>query len=290
MARTIEEIYNEMAQEKATLTSLNGLEPAGVDNATNFIASLTSGSQMANWRLMMWVCAFGIYVHEKLFDKHLEELEAVKKTMKVGTPLWYRDQALIFQYGDALTWNGNQYLYDPVNTVNQIIKRAAVIEVGGQVRIKVAKLNGSNLPIPLAAAEENSFLNYMQQVKVAGTNIAIINRSADLLRLELKVYYDPLLMSPTGGLISSPSTQPVEDAINAYIEELPFNGKLGLVELTDAIQAAAGVVSPHITLAEAKVGTLPEVSISEYYTAEAGYMSINPNYPLNTTITYVANV
>jgi hypothetical protein len=49
MARSIEEIYNEMLAEKANHSQLD---------------SLTSTSQAAVWRGLFWVVAFGIYTLE----------------------------------------------------------------------------------------------------------------------------------------------------------------------------------------------------------------------------------
>src|SRR5690606_22382174 len=94
----------------------------------------------------------------------------------VGTLIWYRQQCFEFQYGDSLTWNGNKYVYAVPNTLKQIIKRAAVVDSGGQVVIKIAKLSGTT-PVPLSAGELSAFDAYINQVKFAGTNILTISRT-----------------------------------------------------------------------------------------------------------------
>ena len=234
--------------------------------------------------------AFGIWVHEVLFDKHKEEVEALIEDLIVGTVRWYQAQALLFQYGDSLQWIDERYQYPTIDPLAQIVKRAAVIEVGPQVRIKIAKLDVSGLPEPLTAAELAAFVLYINRIKVAGTDIAVISRVADLLKVTADVYYDPLVLDATGQRLDTPGSYPVEDAINGYIQNLPFNGVFSLTELQDEIQKAVGVVDPRLTTVEAKYGATPYVSIDRVYTADAGHMVIDPLFPLNTTLNYIASV
>lgn len=289
MARDIQHIYDSAILEKETLNSLSDLQP-NIDSSQTLLSDLNSSSKVARWRLMIWVMSFMIWLHEQLFDTHKEEIESRASELITGTKLWYRDQALKWQYGDSLVWNGKRYEYAAINTSTQIIKRAAVIEVGGQVRIKVAKLDGTGLPVPLTTTEKDSFVAFMQKIKFAGTNILIISRTADLLKLSITVHYDPLILSATGELLSSPGTRPVDDAITSYIQSLPFNGILDLSALIDVIQTAQGVLSPFINSADAKYGTLPYQSFTDFYQSEAGHLTIDPAFPLTSTITYVQNV
>ncbi len=196
----------------------------------------------------------------------------------------------MFQYGDALHWIDNKYKYLTINIANQIIKRAAVIEAGGQVRIKVAKLDLLGLPAPLSVAEVTAFKAYIGQIKFAGTKISVISREADLLKISFDVTHDPLVVNGSGELIIDPSTKPVEKAINDYIQNLPFNGILNLTSLTDAIQKAEGVIDPVLNSAEGKYGALAYQTIVKNYNADAGHMKIDPAYPLSLTINYLPNV
>jgi hypothetical protein len=191
----------------------------------------------------------------------------------------------LFHYGDSLTRNGVQYTYPIITPANQIIERAAVNDVAGQVRIKVAKLSGG-LPIKLTTTELTAFQAYITQIKFAGTNVDVISRAADLLKIAYNVKYDPLVLSATGELLSTPGVFPVVDAINAYIQELPFDGILNLTKLTDAIQVAQGVIDPVIQSSEAKFGALAYFPIVDNYNADAGHMLIDPAFPLSTQITY----
>jgi hypothetical protein len=288
MARTINEIYDQMVAEKQTASSLNGLQPS-TDNATNLLSDLSTSSKVAIWRLLFYVTAVAIWILEKLFDVFKEEVTEIANRAYTGTVLWYQQICFDFQYGDTLTWNGNNYEYAVIDPAKQIIKRAAVVDIGGQIVIKVAKLSGTT-PTPLTAGELTSFSVYMKNVKFAGTNMSIISRVADLLKISYDVVYDPLVLKPTGESIINTGVFPVEDAINNYISNLPFNGTLNLTKLTDEIQKAEGVVDPIINYAEAKYGTLSYVTIVNNYNANAGHMAIDAAFPLSSTINYIANV
>lgn len=288
MARSIAEIYNEMITEKESSAALDALLPAD-ETYENLLANLTSASKVAAWRLLFFIVAVSIWIHETLFDNFRDEIEARAAELYVGVPLWYRDQCYKFQYGDELVWDGLKYGYAEIDEEALIIERAAVIEVGSQVRIKVAKLE-ADLPAPLTTDELEAFELYMNSIKVAGTNIAVISRDADLLKVAYTVYYDPLVMNSDGELISDDTIKPVEIAINNYIQELPFDGVLNLTKLTDQVQAAEGVIDPLLTTAEAKYGLLEYEAIAREYNADAGHMKIDPLFPLSTQITYIADV
>lgn len=289
MARDTSEIYDAAVLAKQNVGSLTDLQPS-IDNSQTLLNDLTTPSKVARWRIWLWTIAEMIGLHEIKFDEHKAEIEARANELITGTKLWYRDQALSWQFGDALLWNGNRYEYPSINATTQIIKRAAVVEVGGQVQIKVAKLDGAGLPTPLTTNELSAFSSYIQLIKFAGTNILLISREADLLKLNATIFYNPLLMSTTGELLSSPGIFPVNDAITNFIQRLPFNGRLDLSELNDAIQGAIGVVSPFINSAQAKYGTLAYTAFSDFYQSEAGHLTIDPLNPLDATITYEAYV
>ncbi|WPC10730.1 hypothetical protein LEQ05_12810 [Riemerella anatipestifer] len=91
----------------------------------------------------------------------------------------------------------------------------------------------------------------MSEIKDAGVKITIINYLPDILRLQMKIYRDPLVLDPNGQSILT-GKKPVEDAIKAYLKKLPFNGELVLAHLVDELQKVEGVRIPNITLAESK--------------------------------------
>lgn len=296
MARTILEIYNEMISEKESNAQLSALQPA-IDTGQTLLTDLTSASKVAIWRLLFFVVAVGIWSHEKIFDLHKAEIEQRATEIVSGTLRWYRDQALKFQYGDALIWNDEilKFEYAPTSTGAKIVAQASATEPAGsnnQVRIKVARLNTSNELEPLDPSQATAFYNYINQIKFAGTNVAITNISADLLKLQIEVVYNPLLLTNTGELISDPGVYPVRDAINNFIKFLPFDAIFNRNKFIDAMQSATGVVDPIINVIEAKTGALPYVAINQNYVANAGYLTIDPAFALSdpTVIIYTPQI
>jgi len=284
---SISEYYNQLISEKETFQQLNNLTPVP-DGATVLAQDVSSGSKVALWRLMLWISAYCAWIIDQLTIQHKSEMLALKQRLITGTAQWYQEQCFRFQYGHDLVWNDSIYDYQTADENSKIIKRAAVKSNGSVVSIKVAKLI-NEVPSPLSTAEKTSFEEYISQIQFAGININIITAAADLMKLDLKVYYDPLVMSPDGSLILNSALFPVEEALSSFLGELPFNGVLNLTKLVDAIQAAEGVIDPILNSAEAKYGNLSYIEIEENYTSYAGYMKIDPNIPLSTQIQYVSN-
>lgn len=282
MARTITQIYNEIITEKETQSELSAIVP-NPETASNLFADVTSNSKVAIWRLIFWVVAVSIWTHEKLFDEHAIEIEARANEIVTGTLRWYRDQALKFQYGDLLQWDDDllKYNYLPGSTGLKVVKMASAIQVSDQVRIKVAKDNGTGGLEPLTPTQQTSFTTYMNRIKFAGTNIQITNVNPDRLKLQLTINYDPLLLDSTGLLISDGTTFPVVDAINGYIQNLPFDGTFNLTNFIDAIQNAVGVVDPVLVSCEARTGASLFAPTGQNYIADAGYLIIDPSFPLD---------
>lgn len=285
MARTIQEIYDAMALEKSEQSALTGLVPE-VDTAQALLQDVTSPSKVARWRLWLWVVATAMWVHEKLWDQHRAEVDAIVAAAHIGTPRWYVQQALAFQYGYELVLVGNVFQYPAIVPEAQIVKRAAIVETGGTAILKVAKLV-SGVVTALTSAEVAAFSAYIDDIRLAGTAINILTDDPDLLHVEYTVEYDPNVLTSTGALITDPDVFPVRDAITAFIANLPFNGKLVLNNMTDAVQAATGVVNPTLTTARAKWGALPYAAINVRYSSHAGHMAIDPALPLSATLTYV---
>ena len=289
MSRTISQIYDAIIAEKETFSSLDTLVP-NPDTAQTFLTNLTSSSKVAIWRLWAWVFAVAIWSHEKIFDEHVAEIEALSLTIVAGTKPWYVRQSLLFQYGDALIWDSSllKYAYAVGSTGIKVVFRASVIEVANQLRIKIAKDSGGGVLAPLSGPEETAFTSYINTIKFAGTNISVTNINADTLKLIILINYDPLILTSDGEIILTPGTFPVEDAINDYIKNLPFDGTFNKNRLIDAMQAVEGVIDPEVNTCEARTGANPFVATGPNYVADAGYLVIDPSFPLNANITYNA--
>ena len=291
MARSITYWYDIIIAEKNTMSNLNSLQP-NVDSSQALLSDVTTTSKIARWRLWVWCVAVSAYAVDVLFDLQKIELEAISLRSRFGTLPWYVWTAKNFQYGDPLpdplVWENNQYVYSPIVPEHRIIKMAAAIEAGNTVNLKVAKLVGT-VTTKLDITEKTAFVSYMTdatKVKPAGVVVNVISDDPDDLRLYVTIKYDPLVMMATGELLALPGVFPVNDKINKFIADMPFNGVLELCNLVDVIQSATGVVSVYITDAQARYGANPFVSFPERYLANAGYLIIDVGTPLNTSITY----
>ena len=241
MARTIEQINNEIIKAKES-------EPA--------LAGLTSTSKVAIWRLWAYITAFVIYTLELVFDQHKAEVLDALTQQKPHTARWYRNKALAFQYGFDL--HSETDLFDNTGKSKEeienskIIKYSAVTEVETESRliVKIATEQGGELQ-PISQAQKASFDAYINEIRDAGVRITTINYLPDILKLQMKIYRDPLVLDENGQSILT-GEKPVEKAIKEYFKKLPFNGELVLAHLVDALQQVEGVKIPHIILAESK--------------------------------------
>jgi len=236
MARTLEQIQSSILAEKANKTEL---------------ADLTSTSKTAIWRLMIYIMSFAIYAFEIILDKHYSDVTQKLTEEKAHTARWYRSKALAFQFGfdlnyDTDTFNNEGYTTDQIEN-SKIIKYSAVVEAENDSRliVKIAGETDGELN-KLNDQEVKSFKAYMQEIRDAGVKLTVINYEADKLFLDLMIYYDPLVLSSNGQHLGDPDKYPVNDAIQQYMRELPFNGELVLAHLVDRLQRVEGVIIPTI--------------------------------------------
>ena len=285
MARTIAEIYDEIIVEKQSMASLTNLQPS-IDDSQTLLDDLNTTSKVGVWRLWFWVVAFAIYSHELLFDVFSSDIDNKANKIIAGTPLWYQTKSFEFQYGDSLTWNGAQYVYSTINTANQIVKRCAVVDLGYQVRFKVAKLDINGNPESLSGSELTAFNSYINQIKFAGTPTSTTSGSGDDLKINVEIQRNAQIIDGLGFLIDDPSINPVLDAIKSYIGNLPFNGTFNMADLTDAIQNANGVIDVRLNSSMAKYGALTYSDTTQNYIADSGYLVLDE---INSVITYTTN-
>lgn len=288
MARSITYWYDIIIAEKDTMSNLNRYQP-NADTSQQLLVDVTSTSKVARWRLWIWCVAACAMAFDVILDLFKIELSAIAQNSRYGSLPWYVVIAKEYQEGYNLIWQNSQYEYIAIDVTAQIITLAASDETTTSVILKVAK-TVSGVATPLTTIEKTAFEAYVNRRKPGGINVHIISDLPDDLRLYVAVGYNPLMLTSTGESLLTPGTFPVEEAIEAYIQNLPFNGTLELMNVIDAIQLASGVDSAYISNAEARYGSNPFVSFAERYNANAGHLIIDVLNPLNTTITYTANV
>ena len=229
--------------------------------------------------IMFYIVASSMFVVERMFDVLRISVDDALAQRLTHNRQWYTNTAREFQFGDAI--NPETGRYDVIDTSKLIINHAAVDEIDGMLRLKVATMDGEELA-PLAPNQLSAFTGYMELVKDAGVKIEIITAPGDDLRLVIDILYDPLVLDDSGQALDG-SGEPAKDAILNYIKNLPFNGEFRIVALTDALQAAQGVVIPTVISAESKYAAWDWSVINVRVKPNSGYMVIADG---NLTINY----
>lgn len=285
MARNISTIQNQIITNKESYTELDGLD---------------STSQTSKWNLFTYIVAVSISFLEQIIDLFKVDIET-KLTNKVsGTANWIKANLLLFQYSvtdPQIVEIDSDFniTYPVVNTNLQIIKQVAIDTLENNiVRIKVAK---ENPPVPLIANEKSAVEGFLSEIMPAGINTTVISEPSDKILIEGIVYYN--------GMYSSVISANTQTAINTYLQNLPFGGKVVVSELQEVILNVTGVKDINITRIQARkdatsfvyggnttiyqlLGTVSDVN-NRFYTTYAGYLvpETTTNYTLNDTLTYV---
>lgn len=281
MARTIDEIRSEMIAAKEATPELSGL---------------SNSSNVSVWRLIFNVCAIAISIVENLYDLIQKQVLEDAQSGVNGTLQWHAQQTLEYQHGDVLVFNRETggLDYANVNTDLQIVKLSASNDDStGKVYVKAAKIV-ANQAAALSLEELNGLISYWEQKKFAGTKLTVLSEAPDKLHINYRVIYNGTVLNEDGELLADLSIKPVEDAINNYLIDFGltnFNGNFQLMLMTDAIQAALGVVNVVNTIATAVKDddtgfTDIKADDNNIYETVAGYMVIDPSFPLSSNITY----
>lgn len=273
MARTISQIQAALVAAKSADTTLSGL---------------SSTSNTAIWLLWTYIVAVCQWTLENLFDAHKAEVTSLIALQKPHSLQWYVSKAKKFQYGISLPPDSDEYeIVPPVDPNVLIVKYAAAVELVNLVRIKVARLTGGVLA-PLLPLQLTAFSAYITRVKDAGVRIQVTSGNPDNLQLKVAVFYDPLILNANGSRLDGTSTTPVKDAINDFLEHLPFNGLFVINNLIAALQEVEGVRIAEIVSAQANYGLTSYLPVTYEYLPDAGYMILDSLY-FDTYVTYTGH-
>jgi len=249
MARTIADIQQTIIAAK---------------NADTTLAGLNSSSATAIWLLWTYIVAVCHWTLENLFDAHRKEVADLLEASRPHTLQWYVPRAKQYQHGDTLPPDSDVYATPTTDPAVRIIQFAAAAELTTLVRIKAATLAGGTLA-PLTSGQLTAFAAYMQQIKDAGVRLQVTSGSPDVLRVAVRIYYDPLVLDSSGARLDGTAATPVKNAVKQFLTTLPFNGLFILNSLVGAIEAVEGVRIAEIVLAEATYASLPFTPVTVEY-------------------------
>lgn len=292
MQRSISYWYDYLINVKQQNSGLNDYLPLS-DDAQTFLSDLTSTSKVARWRFTYWVVATGYFALDALMQLFFIDLKAMIESSQWGTLPWYISICKAYQHGDALVTDKLFTKYAVIDTTKQIVALAAAQGIEGVINLKVAKLVGG-VPTQLTSLEETGFKAYIKSVKPPTVNVVVINLPSDQLRLYMEVIYDANVLTATGESILNPGVFPVEDKVNEYLalfgSDKGFNSYYELMRQVDYVQSAPEVIACYVLNASARDGANPFSNFAQRYNPKSGHLVIDPSTPLNTTITYTANV
>ena len=232
--------------------------------------------------------AAGVHLSIQEYQQLKIDIEALLKQLKPNKPGWYANKAKLFQFGMEL--NGDTDSYDNSGLTSdqveamQVVKFADAYEPANKsvTFLKIATGSEGNRQ-PLPDYQYTAFVNYINRIAGAGIHIKVINEPADDIKLELDIYYDPLIMDNEGRLLNGDNDTPVPDAVDNYLDGIDFNGIYSDMRLIDALQAVDGVVIPQLKYVASRHGTYTEFSpINAFEVAYSGYYKIlDDNLKLN---------
>lgn len=240
----------------ATLQELIGLI-LSLKESNPHLQGLSSASKTSVWRNMLETVAFMIFNFQEALRLHMKEIDEKIATQKIPNEKWYRERALYFQYGFELDpdsyvgaflptykdGNGDIVMATEQNIEDsRIIKYASVtpnISGNGMKRISM-KIAGENMDEIIPTEKALAFKTYIERIQATGDHIVVVNFLPDILLLQYKICYDPLILHPDGMSIIT-GEYPVKIAIERFLKNLPFNGELSVESLENALQAVNGV-------------------------------------------------
>lgn len=230
--------------------------------------------------ITFFIVATAISLVYKVFAQFKIDILSILKNNKAHTPNWYATRAKEFQFGHELVHETDQYdnsaLTPDQIEAARVVKFAAAIEASDQsvLFLKVAtEKNGTKQPIQ--NAQLVALTSYIGRIKDAGVRISLINSPGDNLRLEMDIYYNPLILDNEGKRLDGSNDTPVQDAIRGYISNLSFNGFYYNQSLIDSLQVVDGVDIAELIQASSKYGTLVNFRpINARSIPHAGYYQI----------------
>lgn len=197
-----------------------------------------SGSKVAEWQLWTYVVAAAIHAFEIILDLFRREVDDLTARITAGTKLWYAETCYRFQNGHTLVFDkeASRFYYAQDDPDSRIVKVVAVNEGYKTVSIRVAKTDAQGRIVPLSESERKNLSDYFDTLHTTGIPTTIVSTTADTIRYNLEVYYDP-------SVPSSVVRENVEKALGEFKTSLSFDAKFYAGQLESKVMKVGGVVT-----------------------------------------------
>lgn len=269
MAQTFEEILTDINNAQAEHPELNGLN---------------SVSPVSFWNLIKNMFALLSLNLQLGFDKFRTEIDTLIVSQQIGTLPWYVDKLKEFQYGDTLTVEDNNVMYAVEDLDKKIIAQASASEVivanKSELLLKAVKAGDNDTLVPLGINENDALTEYINNIKFAGVTINLISAAADVIKLNMTVELNLLMVNSDGSAIGNAGLFPVKEAIITYFKMLPFDGTLYWNKLIDHLQAMPEVKDAIITASWSYQNTV-YTPFTRLYNSYSGHLVLDENSVIN---------
>ena len=233
--------------------------------------------------------ATAMFVMQELFERFKIDISEILNAQQSGTVNWYAYKAMLFQFGMNLVPETDRYdntgLTAEQIAAMRVVHYAAAVEARDKsiLYIKIATDGEPGERKPLSPAKLIAFKSYLNEISYAGVRLSVINDPPDEMRLEIDIYYDPMVLDESGRRLDGTDNTPVQNAIRNFLKNLPFNGTYTNQGLVDTLQVIDGVHIAEIKSASSRFGVFTEFTeINAREIAHAGYYKISdPNLILN---------
>lgn len=274
MAQTIDQIKKVMTDKfiyHSTIITVYGLDPAKTFEEQFSPVSVES--------IIFYITAYAMYSQQVIFDAFKLAINTIVDKERWGRLGWYEKMALLYQSGrqlvDEQDYYDNTGLTSDEIATEQIVKFCAAKELeDGQVIIKLAKGEVGAL-VKLSDLEVLGVQAYINRIRPAGVSPTCVSLDADLLKTQLLIQYDALILDGTGKRLDGTNDTPVISAINSYLSSIKFNGEYSNMALVDAVQQVDGVTIVDLTAAWSKYSQFNYVLINSRYQPQAGFMNLD---------------
>lgn len=231
MSRTLTEIYNEAVNTRNKYLELT---------------ELTNDSKMSIINSFTWVVATAIYSFETLMDVFTTDIAKIFSARINGTPAYYANAMLKWQYGDDLILNedGTQFSYPSVDEAKRLITKVSYqIAYSSDYRddiliLKVAKGAKDSLS-RLSDDELISARSYLSKIKFAGVKCNVVSRNGDILVPRVDVYYD-------GAISKEELYKNIDFALINFMSNMDFDSAVYAHRVIDVIMSVDHVVDVHV--------------------------------------------
>lgn len=203
-------------------------------------------SKMSVLDAFTWVTSACIWTFENILDVFKVDVVKDLQNRVNGTPAYYANALLKFQYGDTLqvSEDGTRFSYSTIDENKRVITKVAYHEFqepdfnDKKLILKVATGSSGNHE-QLSDAQLSAARAYVNQIAFAGTAISVVSRQGDILVPRVTVYYD-------GAVEPSEMYSTIAQSLYQYIASIEFDSVVYVQKIIDAIQKTEHVTDVFI--------------------------------------------